>query len=146
MKKLTMTLLTGALFVGGLGLAVSVLAGSDDDSDCPLTGQYMKKSHNKEYGARYERMLDKVDATDEQRARIKSISDTARPELDALSKKKREASGKMYELVYSGSYDEAAASALADEQAAITKSKILLHAKMKSDIYAVLTDKQRKKL
>ena len=148
MKKLTTTLLAGAFFVGCLGLAAPVLAGSYGNSDCPLTGQYMKKGYKKgcDDGACYERMLDKVNATDEQRAQIQSIADTARPELDALREKKRAASDKIRELVHSDSYDEVAISSLADEQAVTTKSKILLYARMKSDIHAVLTDEQREHL
>ncbi len=148
MKKLTITLLTGTLLAGGLGLTVPALAERSDMGGCWKQGHAMQHGHGHRFGdgSRIERMMEHLDVNEDQRTQVETIVDNTRPQLQAVREKKQETRKQIRELVHSGNYDEVAISALADEQAANVKSKIMLRTRMMSEILAVLTDEQRAQL
>lgn len=87
-----------------------------------------------------------LDLTEEQKAKVKELQAASRtalqPNMEAL-KANRE---KMQGLTATGAFDEVQVTALANEQAALSAKLIVERERVKSQVFALLTDAQKTKL
>jgi len=101
--------------------------------------------HGRGFGRDHGMMLQALNLTDDQKAKVKSIMENSRtglkPTLDAL----RDNHKKMEDLTANGAFDEAQISALATEQGNLMAKMAVERARVKSQIAAILTDEQKAK-
>jgi Spy/CpxP family protein refolding chaperone len=87
-----------------------------------------------------------LNLTDAQKAQVKQIEDSFRDSTKSLSEKMRALHESEMATLASGTFDEAAVRAAAQERAAVQVELDVAHAKMMSQIIAVLTPEQKAKL
>ncbi len=93
-----------------------------------------------------ERMAERLDLDDEQLASVRAVVDEHRAEQRALRDQLREGRALIRELSADDAYDEEELRALAETHGDAQAELIVLKAKMRSEISAVLTDEQRAQL
>ena len=125
---------------GGIATLTALAIGST--AFAGTGGDYGHKASKRD-GKRMERMLDKVDATDAQRAEIQAVLDEFKPQRKALGEQLRAAKRTLHQA------DPTAPgyAALADEQAQVigqlTADKIRMQSDSRGRIAAILTPEQR---
>jgi Spy/CpxP family protein refolding chaperone len=87
-----------------------------------------------------------LNLTDAQKAQVKQIEDSFRDSTKSLSEKMRALHESEMATLASGTFDEATVRAAAQERAAVQVELDVAHAKMMSQIIAVLTPEQKAKL
>jgi Spy/CpxP family protein refolding chaperone len=87
-----------------------------------------------------------LNLTDAQRAQIKQLEDSFRESTKALSEKMHALHASEHDQLISGTFDEAAVRAAAQERAAVQVELDVAHAKLMSQILGVLTAEQKAKL
>lgn len=144
MKKLTKSLLAATLVVSSVGLVTVVSAMPfADGPGCGRAGHHMAYSkHSSSRGPNLERLADRLDMTEEQRAEIKVILDDAREQMVELREQIRENRVELRELTGQAEFDEVAVRSLADKQGDLKAEAIVLRARQRHDMKAVLTDEQ----
>lgn len=130
---------------GGPGMGMGMMGLMDGGPGMGHPGP--RGHHGPDFGAReIKRMLDLVKATPEQRAQIKTITDTARTEMQA----QREAARKLHEqgraIFAQPNIDAAAAEALRQQMLAQHDQVSKRALQVMLDVSAVLTPEQRKTL
>jgi Spy/CpxP family protein refolding chaperone len=93
-----------------------------------------------------EHLLDTVDATDAQRTQIEAIEAKYHPQLKDLHQQIHQNHRSEMDLDTTSSNYLAQASSLIDQRVALMAQAEKLHAQMRQEMSAVLTDDQRKKL
>jgi Spy/CpxP family protein refolding chaperone len=88
------------------------------------------------------RMLDRLDLSDEQEAKIEAILDEARPGIESLRQQLRDGREAFVAAHPPETFDEKAIRAHAAEQAKITTELAVLSAKTRARVLAVLTPEQ----
>lgn len=148
MKKLTKSLLTMTLVVSSVGLVTVVSAMPfADGPGCGRAGHHM--AHSKHYGGRgpnLERLADRLDMTGQQRAEVKAILDDSRQQMVKLREQIRENRVQLRDLAGKADFDEAAVRSIADKQGDLKAETIVLRARQRHEMKAVLTDEQRVQL
>lgn len=86
-----------------------------------------------------------LDLTDEQKAKVKEITDASKINVEPLITQLRENHKQIDALGATGAFDQAKVEALAAEQGNITAKLIVEKEKTKSQIFALLTDEQKTK-
>ena len=148
MRKLTKSLLATTLVVSSVGL-VTVVAAMPfaDGPGCGRAGHHMAHSkHDGGRGPNLERLASRLDMTEQQRAEIKAILDDSRQQMVKLREQMRENRGQLRELVGQAGFDEAAVRSIADNQGDLKAETIVLRARQRHEMRAVLTDEQRVQL
>lgn len=89
------------------------------------------------------RIAAKLNLTDEQKAQVKTITEASRAKTQSLHEASKANRQKMNEATANGSFDEAAVSAIATEQATIAAQMTVEKARVKAQIYQILTAEQK---
>lgn len=84
--------------------------------------------------------------TDAQKAQVKEIMDANREKTAPLMDALKDSHKKMEELTANGAFDEAAVTALANEEAATMAKLSVERERVKAQVYAILTDEQKAKM
>jgi Spy/CpxP family protein refolding chaperone len=90
-------------------------------------------------------MTDYLDLTEAQQAQVKQIFDNEKPNVTPLMEQLKQSHQQMRQLEESGAFDEAKVRALASQQAQTITDLIVEKAKIKSQIFNVLTPEQKAK-
>lgn len=112
-----------------------------------------QKMNNGEHGRGFGRgqhrqmgmMLKGLDLTDDQKAKVKEIMEAGRTSVQPLMEQMKANHVKIRDLGTSGTFDQAAVEAIANEQGSITAKLIIEKEKAKAQIFALLTDEQKAK-
>lgn len=148
MKTLTKSLVAGVLLASSVGLVTVVAAmPSGDGPGCGRSGHHM--GHGRQFAghlSKLERLADHLDVTDEQRAAIRAIADDSRQQMAELRDEMRANWGQLKELTRQTPLDEAAVRSVADNQGDLKAEMIVMRARQRSEMKAVLTDEQRAQL
>jgi Spy/CpxP family protein refolding chaperone len=90
-------------------------------------------------------MTDYLDLTDAQQAQVKQIFDNEKPNITPLMQQLKQSHQQMRQLEESGTFDEAKVRSLASQQAQTLTDLIVEKARIKSQIFNVLTPDQKAK-
>jgi len=90
-------------------------------------------------------LLRGLDLTDEQKAKVKEIMEAGKTTVEPLMQQLKENRAKLHEIGTNGTFDQAAVEALAAEQGNTTAKLIVERAKVKAQVFALLTDEQKAK-
>jgi Spy/CpxP family protein refolding chaperone len=148
MKKLTKSLLAMTLVVSAVGLVTVVSAKPfADGPGCGRAGHHMMHGkHDGRRGPNLERLADRLDMTEQQRADTKAILDDSRQQMVKLREQMRENRVQLKNLAGKTDFDEAAVRSIADKQGDLKANMIVLRARQRHAMKAVLTDEQRVQL
>ena len=89
------------------------------------------------------RMLQQVDLTEKQDKEVKSIMDAAAPKFQALREAMQALKHSSMAMLPENGFDEAQAMASAEAHADIMKQMMVLKARIKADLFALLTPEQQ---
>jgi protein CpxP len=89
---------------------------------------------------------DYLDLSDAQQTQIKQIIAKEKPALEPLFLQEKQSREQMMQLIQSGTFDEAKATAIASQDAQIHAQLEVQHARIASEAYQVLTADQKTKL
>lgn len=89
--------------------------------------------------------LRQLDLTDEQKAQVKEIKEAAQEKTGAIRDSLKTGRQQMQDLTGNGAFDEAAVTTLANSQAATRAQLTVERLRIKSQIFTILTDKQKAK-
>lgn len=137
MKKVFIAIIALAVLATGVIFAVAQKASEED------------KGHHGRRGGHHRGMglgLRVIDLTDEQKVKIKEIRQANKAALQPLREAQKASRAKIAELTANGTFDEAQITALANEQAAAHAKLIVERQRVRSQIFALLTDEQKAKL
>jgi periplasmic protein CpxP/Spy len=90
--------------------------------------------------------LHQLNLTDEQHAQVKQIFQAERANLKPLMQQEGQSHQQMMQLITSGPFDQAKVTALAQQEAQVHVQLQVEHAKMASQIYALLDSTQKAKV
>jgi len=148
MKKLSKPLLAGVLIVSSLGLtSITSAMPFGEESGCWRGGHQMGPGHK--HGGRgfnVERMTEKLNLSDEQRAKVKVIVEDSKQQMSDLGEKMRENREQLRELTQQSPLNEAKVRKVVDTQSDLKADMIILRAQKRAKINAVLTGDQRAQL
>jgi len=134
MKKRIIAIIAIAILAAG---AVFVVAQKATDHHFGGRGRGFGRGHGM--------MLQALNLTDEQKAKVKSIMEASRTSLKPTFEALRDNHRKMETLTANGAFDEGQVSALAAEQGSLMAKMTVERARVKSQIAAILTDEQKAK-
>jgi Spy/CpxP family protein refolding chaperone len=139
MKKSIKSLLIGTAIVGSLaaGLAHALSSGS---------GEYCMRGRGMDSESHVNRMVERLDLTKEQRDKVRTIVDKARPQTRDLHDKLSENRKQLRALTQQGTVMEGDIRKLADSQGKLIANKIVQRSKLQAEVNAVLTPEQREKM
>jgi len=98
------------------------------------------------FGPMLGNMTDVLDLTDAQQAQIKQIHQNAKPTIQPLMEQERQSHQALMQLITSGSFSEAAAKKILDQESQVHEQMALQHAQLAAQAYQVLTPDQKTKL
>lgn len=131
--KLTFTAIAAVLTLGaGIALAQGGSAGP------------MHHHHGDSGG--FEQMLHQLNLTDDQKAQVKQIFQAEKPTIQPLKQQEHAAHQQMIQLVTSGSFETAKATAIAQQESQTHIQLEVEHAKIASQIYQLLSSDQKSKV
>ena len=142
MKTLTKSVLVAAILASGVAGA-AVTPGNAPDN-CPRGAHARAFGHHK--GGGFERMMERLNVTPEQRTAVRAIVDQSRPQFRQLRDQMVENHKQLRNLIDQGNYDEAQVQQLAQAEGNLKAQMIVLRTKVQSQIRGVLTDQQREQL
>jgi len=149
MNRLITTALVGSLALGGIGLGgLAVASGDYNESSGKHQSKYCKQGgerHKKGMKNRVERMIRHLDLSDEQAKKARGIFDKYSDQFSTLRGEKKKTKQSLREKMHADKPDMAVIEQLAKKQGELKTQKILVKAKMKAEINAILTDSQREK-
>jgi protein CpxP len=90
--------------------------------------------------------LHQLNLTDEQHAQVKQIMQAEKPNIKPLMQQEAQSHQQMMQLITSGAFDQAKATALAQQEAQVHTQITVEHAKIASQIYALLDSSQKAKV
>ena len=91
-------------------------------------------------------MLHQLNLTDDQKAQVKKIFEAEKPNLKPLVQQQFQSHQQMMQLITSGNFDQAKATALATQEAQSHIQMQVEHAKIASQIYQLLDSTQKTKV
>jgi Spy/CpxP family protein refolding chaperone len=86
-----------------------------------------------------------LNLTDDQKAKVKEIMEANKTTFQPLMQSLRDNHKKLADLTANGAFDEAQVQALATEQGNLTAKMIVERERVKSQVFAILTDEQKAK-
>lgn len=152
MKKIISTVLVGSIALGGLSIAVA--SGDYNEHRGEHHGKYCKQGgegkhekghHKKGMEHRMQRMMKHLGLSEEQATKVRSVFDKHSVQLSALRTEKLSNRQALRSSMHAENMDMTVIEKLAKKQGALKTKKILIKAKIKSEINAILTDEQRAK-
>jgi len=87
-----------------------------------------------------------LNLTDEQHAQVKQIFQAEKPTIKPLMQQEAQSHQQMMQLITSGAFDQAKVTAIAQQEAQVHVQLQVEHAKMASQIYALLYSTQKAKV
>jgi Spy/CpxP family protein refolding chaperone len=90
--------------------------------------------------------LHQLNLSDEQHAQVKQIFQAERPNIKPLMQQEAQSHQQMMQLITSGPFDQAKVTALAQQEAQVHVQLQVEHAKMASQVYALLDSTQKAKV
>ena len=133
-KMVVLGALTMAL-VGGIALAQS----EDGPMHHGMHGYFMG-GHDLGFP------LHELNLTEDQHAQIKQIFQTEKPNIQPLMRQEFQAHQQLIQLITSGAFDQAKATAIASQEAQTHMQMEVEHAKIASQIYQLLSSEQKAKV
>jgi len=91
-------------------------------------------------------MLHHLNLTDDQKAQVKKIFEAEKPNLKPIMQQQFQSHQQMMQLITSGNFDQARATAIATQEAQSHIQMQVEHAKMASQIYQLLDSTQKTKV
>lgn len=134
MKKTAVAILSFLLIVSGVAF---VFAQKNEGGK-----GFGKRGH---HGGGYGFFLHGLDLTDEQKAQVKQIMEASREKNKGVFEQLKANHQKLDEITANGAFDEAQVTAIANSQAALQAQMIVERERVKSQIFAILTDEQKAK-
>ena len=148
MKTLVTTLLLGSLSLTGMHSAFA-----DDDRE-EKHGYHSE--HHGEHGGKYcdkhgkgnriERMKQHLGLTDDQVKKMQDLREKYQPQKQALREKMRDTRKQLRDVMHAEQLDQREVKILANKIGDLKAEKIMLHAKKRSEMNAILTPEQRQKM
>jgi len=142
MNKLVKTLLIGSLTLGGFTMANA----SPDHFDKPGHAGKSCGKHEKDRGARIEKMIERLDLDEGQAEQVRNIRDNYHPQMEQLKEKMKDNRQQLRELVQADALDQEQVRVIAEAIGDLKTEKIILRTTMKSEIRMVLTEEQREEM
>jgi protein CpxP len=136
MKKITIAII--ALAVLGIGVIFAFAQKTDGDHKGRGFG---RGGHHRGGGF----MFRGLDLTEEQKAQVKQIRDASKTKIQPIREALKANRQKMNELTANGAFDEGQVAALANEQATLGAQMTVERLRVKSQMFALLTDEQKAK-
>ena len=132
----------------GLALAAGIaMAQNQSGEDAPMHDSMHRGMHGHMMGGpEFQMFLHKLNLSDDQKAQVKQIFQAERPTLKPLMQQEAQAHLQMMQLVSSGSFDQAKATAIASQEAQTHIQVEVEHAKIHSQIYQLLNSEQKAKV
>jgi periplasmic protein CpxP/Spy len=132
----------------GLALAAGIaVAQNQGGEDAPMHGGMHRGMHGHMMGGpEFQMFLHKLNLSDDQKAQVKQIFQAERPTLKPLMQQEAQAHLQMMQLVSSGNFDQAKATAIASQEAQTHIQVEVEHAKIHSQIYQLLNSEQKAKV
>jgi periplasmic protein CpxP/Spy len=97
-------------------------------------------------GPAFGMMLHRLNLTDAQKAQVKQIFETERPNIKPLMQQQFQSHQQMMQLITGGNFDQAKATAIATQEAQTRIQMEVEHAKIASQIYQLLDSTQKAKV
>ena len=148
MKKFAKSILVVTLLVSSVGLVT--MASAKPDSDGPGCGRSSHHAgqgqHDRGKGRYLERLTRRLDMSDEQRAGIEAVLDNSREQMAKLRDEMRANRAQLRDLTGQSGFDEDAVRGVADKQGDLKAEMIVLRARQRSEMKALLSDEQRAQL
>lgn len=151
MRKIISAILVTGITLGGFSLALADDAdyrGKHQGKYCKhgAVGDYSMGHHKKDMEQRMQRMLHRLDLDDEQTSKVSAVFDQHRTQLNSLRSKMKSNRMALRENMQADTHDMALIEKLAKAQGELKTQKILLKAKVKSEINKILNKEQREKI
>lgn len=143
--------MVGMMTLGGFSLAVA----DDDKNRENNDAAYCHKGHGYGYKMghhrmgteqRIDRMARHLDLSDEQKSKVQAVFDMHREQLDTIQSEKMNNRKLLRENMHADKQDQAMIEKLAKQQGDLITQKIMIKAKIKSEIGKLLTSDQREKM
>ncbi len=136
MKKIIIAILAFAVLATGVLFAIAQTANGDKNGGWGRRGGHHRGGM----------MLRGLDLTEDQKAQMKQIREASKAKTQPLREALKANRQKLHELAAAGSFDEAAVTALANEQAGLSAQLIVERARVHSQTAALLTAEQKAKV
>lgn len=153
MNKMISTVLVGSIALGGLSMAIASgdyneYRGEHHGKYCKQGGEgkHEKGHHKKGMEHRMQRMMRHLGLSEEQATKVRSVFDKHSEQLSALRTEKMSNRQALRESMHAENLDMTVIEKLAKKQGTLKTNKILIKAKIKSEINVILTDEQREKM
>ncbi len=150
MKKITVTILAIALVAIG---AIFVFGQTTTDQPTDGKARFGKHGGKGKFGKRggkrghgMGRMFRQLDLTDAQKEQMKAIRQASRENTKSLRDQMRQNRQQLDQLTESGTFDQAAVTAIAQQQGQLHAQMIVEKQRVKTQMYNVLTAEQKTKL
>lgn len=145
MKKIATTLVISSLVLGGF-----IVSNSNADDDRYERRGHSGKHCNKKFGKgsadRFERMKKRLNLSDEQAKQVRAIRDSYSPKRTELAKKTKQNRQQLREAMRADTINQDKVKELAQTMGDLKTDKIILRAKMRTEIHKVLSKEQREKM
>ena len=143
MKAITKISLISGLLASSMALADPKPDTYTDSRGC---GHGAHSKMMKDQGRFLDRMADRLKLTAEQRASIKTVMETSKPQVADIREKMRANREALRELRRASNIDAGQVEQLAHERGNLVANMIIERTKVRSEIRQVLTDAQREKM
>ncbi len=138
MKKITVAILSIVLVTMG---AIFIFAQKGETGE----GKRVFGKHGGKHRGGHEFFLRGLDLTDEQKTQVKQITDASKEKNKSVREQLQANKQKLDEITANGAFDEAQVTAIANQQGALSAQMIVEKERVKSQIFAILTDEQKAK-
>jgi Spy/CpxP family protein refolding chaperone len=135
--------------VAAAGLAVAVgiaFAQSEGDQGPMHHGMHAGMHGHMMGGPEFGMFLHQLNLTDDQKAQVKQIFQTEKPNIKPLMQQEMQSHLQLMQLITSGKFDQGAATAIATQEAQTHIQIQVEHAKIGAQIYQLLSSDQKAKV
>ncbi len=132
-----------ALIVPVVAAGLFTIGAANADSDWSGKGKHDRGEHRYE---KMERLSDKLDMTDEQEVKLKQILKAAKADSKETKDSRKDMRKEMMAMSPGDPQFIENVEKQADMAASHMKANMIAHAKVKQDVYAILTDEQKQKM
>ena len=148
MKKFAKSIFVVTLLVSSVGLVTMVSAKPFSDGPGCGRGSHQagQGQHDRSKGRYMKRLARRLNMTDEQRADIEAILGNSRDQMAGLRDEMRANRAQIRDLTRLSGFDEDAIRGAADKQGDLKAEMIVLRARQRAEMRALLTDEQRAQL
>jgi periplasmic protein CpxP/Spy len=131
----------------GLALAVGIAFAQSEADQGPMHhGMHGGMHEHMMGGPEFAMFLHQLNLTDDQKAQVKQIFQTEKPNIKPLMQQEMQAHLQMMQLITGGKFDPGAATAIATQEAQTHIQIQVEHAKIGAQIYQLLSSDQKAKV